>query len=178
MKLDKFKINLLKECGYEESLFGLSLNKDQKVSNMKKVANRLCDFDGGHNKFLEHIITWIDITAPRYMWSQMDTYRMASKSSQSTMHTILDNELTQNHFEDDIQDDYLEHLNLLLSSRNLQGLKSALPEGFLQRRLLVVSYKTLKNIIQQRHNHKLAHWRKFCIEITKQIEHPELLQIQ
>ena len=57
----------------------------------------------------------------------------------------------------------------------LLKIKKKLPEGFLQRRMWKMSYKTLRNIILQRHNHVLPHWPKFIEDVLKQVDHPEFL---
>ena len=40
---------------------------------------------------------------------------------------------------------------------------------------MVTNYKALRNIIEQRKNHKLEQWHYFCNSILNQVEHPELL---
>jgi len=175
------KVKILKEAGYEEALFGLSLNKNvykEKLwkDRIEQVAKKLAFHDGGHNKFLEHIYVWLDVVAPRYWWQEADTYRLSSKQSQSTMHTILKGFLTNDDFEEPISEEYLKFLNNLISDKNLIKIKAYLPEGFIQKREWVMSYKTLKGIISQRKNHLLPHWKFFVDEILKNIEHPELLE--
>lgn len=51
-------------------------------------AGRLFEKDGGHNKFLESVILWLDVNAPLYWWTEADTYRLSTKQSESTMHTL------------------------------------------------------------------------------------------
>lgn len=132
----------------------------------------------GHNKFLEHIIIWLEVNAPRYWWQEADTFRLSSKSSQSTMHTILNNELTSNNFEcADIIGIDINYLNHLLENGELVNLKRKLPEGFMQKRMWMLSYKTLRNIIIQRSNHRLPHWQAFISKVSAQIMHPELLPV-
>ena len=70
------KIKILKEAGYDEALLGLSLSYNTKIERMDKVAAKLYCKDGGHNKFLESICVWLDITAARYWWQEFDTYRI------------------------------------------------------------------------------------------------------
>jgi hypothetical protein len=67
-----------------------------------------------------------------------------------------------------ITSEYNENDALLL-------IKKQLPEGFLQKRLWVMSYKTLRNIAMQRMTHRLPHWKKFLRDVYAQAEHPELL---
>lgn len=174
MKLEVIKLN---ECGFNEAMFGLSLNKKQPIENMYNVSLRLSNKDRGHNKFLEHIITWWNIKAPRFWWVEFDTYRVGvSKQSESTMHTLLkDGELTQDNFDDYIPEALLINLNQLYDTGDLIGLKNNLPEGFLQRREVMMSYKTIRHIILQRSKHRLPHWQEFLKCIKEQLDHPELI---
>ena len=52
-------------------------------------------------------------------------------------------------------------------------LKNELPEGFLQTRQICTSYKTLRHIMNQRHSHRMPHWRQFCLMVIDQVDHPE-----
>ena len=167
------KIEVLSEYGYNEALLGISLSRDQPLGNMSKVAQSLCDRDGGHNKFLEFIAVWIDITAPRFWWQQMATYRIGNSfQSQSTMYTLTKNKLTQQNFEYNIEENYLNYLNNLIESRGLIKVKNLLPEGFLQRRIMFTNYKSLRTIYHQRHNHKLPQWKTFCSGVSTQLDYP------
>lgn len=174
MQIEVIKIE---EAGYTSAMFGLSLNKNQPIENMNKVAEKLCDKMGGHNKFLEHIYIWLSVNAPRYWWQDADTYRLSTKQSQSTNHTILKRPLDYFDFEDsEISISYLNELNAYVDSKNFVTLKKKLPEGFLQKREWCMSYKTFVNIIQQRKYHMLPHWRFFIDTVLNQIEHPELVE--
>jgi len=171
------KVFKLSEHGYKEALLGTSLSRSQPPENMVSVCRALAHKDGGHNKFLEFMVVWIDITAPRYWWQQMATYRIGSSFlSESTMYTIMKRLLTIKDFEDEeIHPDILRALNNLILDKLFPEVKSNLPEGFLQRRIMVTNYKSLRNIINQRMFHKLPQWHSFCQEILKQIEHPEFI---
>jgi len=172
----KVEVKKLNECGYQEALYGISLNKNQPIENMGPVAHKLCNKDGGHNKFLEHIVVWLEIKAPRFIWQEFDTYRIGvSKSSESTMHTILKRPLTQDDFDIPIGFWRLRRLNSLIKKQKFLELKNELPEGFLQRRMVVLNYKVLRNIISQRKNHRLPHWKMMIEQILNQLDHPELL---
>lgn len=164
-------IKILKESGYAEAMFGLSLSKKQPLANMPKVADKLVGKEGGHNKFLESIVVWLDITAPRYWWQQFDTYRVGTtKQSESTMHTITKRPITQNDFMYFISKDTLTRLNWLVEDGNLERLKNELPEGFLQRRVVCTNYKVLRNMYKQRVNHKLVEWQLFCDTLIENLE--------
>jgi hypothetical protein len=169
-------VEIIEESGYDSAMKGISLNKNQRPENMGEVALKLSDKDFGHNKFMEQIILWILVRAPRYFWQEADTFRLSSKSSQSTMHTILKNKLTRLNSElGDIEGIDIEYLNTLLSNGELVKLKRKLPEGFMQTRMWMMSYKTMRNLIIQRRSHVLPHWQYFIQEILKQVKHPELL---
>ena len=169
-------VEVIEEAGLTSALIGISLNKNQTLNKMPAVAKVLATKDFGHNKFLEQIMVWMFVKAPRYVWQEMDTFRLSSKSSQSTMHTILKNYLDIEDFEcGDIDARYLKKLNELVKSKDILKLKRTLPEGFLQKRMWMMSYKTLRNIIIQRRKHKLPHWQKFISDVLSQVKNPEFL---
>jgi thymidylate synthase ThyX len=96
------------------------------------------------------------------------------------MHTLARTELSNDNFEYPIDENYLKVLNelrvrTLNKEAEIQDLKNALPDGFLQRRIWVMNYKCLQNIYIQRHDHRLPQWRFFCDEILKQLDHPEFI---
>lgn len=176
------KVTIIKEAGYREALYGLSLNKkkyinsDEDFARMEKVAQKLAPKDYGHSKFLESIYLWVDVLMPRYAWQEMDTYRLSTKQSESTLKgVIMRKELTQEDFVENINEYFLGQLNDFIKHEKFRELKQHLPEGYLQRRLWVFNYKTLRNIIIQRRKHYLPEWKYFCAEMTKQVLHPELL---
>lgn len=171
------KVVVKRETGYDIALEGLSLSYNVKdFERMKRVLSYLSFKDGGHNKFLESIIVWLDIEAPRYWWSQFDTYRIGmTKQSESTMHTILKNKLKQNNFEGGIPRIYLMFLNFLIKRKKFKTIKRLLPENFIQRRIITTNYKTLKTIIDQRKNHKLYEWQYFIEKLEDQLRHIHLI---
>lgn len=174
------RVKILNEAGYEEAIYGLSLSYNvTDIDKMKQVANNLAHKEGGHNKFLESIMLWIDIDAPRYWWSQADTYRIGvTKQSESTMHTLLKRELTNDDFENPINPIVLDTVNLLIRNKEFEMAKDHLPEGFLQQRVICTNYKTLRNIIHQRHTHKLKTWHKLIDELYNQVKYPYFLPIR
>jgi len=194
------KVIKLEEAGYESALYGLSLSfkeeriplnewwVEEKFDQMKRLAEKQSQMDGGHNKFLESIVTWFHIKAPRGWWSEYDTYRLETKNSSSTMHTLQRYELTEDDFEKGIDPIILNRFNALLrmntkgledkkrlSGEALQIIKWNLPEGFLQTRQVRLSYKTLRNMIIQRKDHRLEQWQFFLKEVLALVDHPELL---
>jgi len=183
----KMKIRILNESGYEEAMLGLSLSYNKPVYKMYSIAKTLYEKDGGHNKFLESIVIWIDITAPRYWWAEFDTYRIGvTKQSESTMHTITKRALTQDDFNTGIPSFLLEWLNNYISAyefvnkelkqKYFQKLKEVLPEGFLQRRIICTNYKVLRHIINQRKNHRLEEWQKFVKHMQNNCKYKKFLK--
>jgi hypothetical protein len=55
----------------------------------------------------------------------------------------------------------------------LHRLKRLLPEGFLQRRIMSLNYKALRNMVYQRFLDPFMHWRMFIQQVLTQVEHPE-----
>lgn len=174
----------------DEALFGIGLSygltsnmvcdaafrKSPVYKQLETVSKKLAHQQGGHNKFLETITLTLDIIAPRYWWQEFDTYRVGvSKQSESTMHTIMARELTDDDFEGGTFDHILDELNAIRDDylaakekgdaeeerRCFLDMKSALPEGFLQRRIVVLNLKSLQNMFMQRRTHRLPEWHNF-----------------
>lgn len=164
------------EFGYELALEGLSYNHDRPIEKMTEVIQKLAHKDWGHNKVLESIMLWLEVRAPRFWWAESDTYRIATKQSQSTMHTALKRELTPDDFSGKIVDiQTLQNLNQMVLDQNLIFFKKMLPEGFMQKRMWVFSYKTLRNIYIQRKKHRLVEWHIFLFHVLMNIKHPEFI---
>ena len=185
------EIRVIGEYGYAQALLGLGLShgltsgysllqfvRDRQLfGRVAKIAEKLYCRDGGHNKFLESIVVYIDLYAPRYFHQQLDTYRVGiTKQSESTMHTLLRDVLTQYDFAKPIPQDFLWQLNNYIEHNQLHTAKAMLPEGFLQRRIVCTNYQTLRRIIKQRRDHKLSEWQRFITAVLEQIEHREFFE--
>ena len=180
-------VKVLREAGIDEALRGLSYSffrDDEDVdtwwegqrAKAYKRADVLAHRQGGHNKFLESVMVWLDVKASRAWWSECDTYRVGTtKQSTSTMHTLAKREPLLSDFEEGVSSDtFLAFRTLWHEARgDINTLKMNLPEGFLQRRMVVTNYKVLQNIIYQRHDHRLRQWQTFCQEVLAQVEKPE-----
>lgn len=185
------KIEIMKESGYSEALFGLGLSygitserecgfffdEEELQDRLKGVADKLAPLGNGHNKFLESIVVWLDIKASRGFWQEFDTYRVGvTKQSESTMHTIKKRPLEKKDFIDgEIDDVILERLNEIIKTGDLHKIKRNLPEGFMQRRVVCTNYKVLQNIVAQRNNHKLVEWHRFIYALKDQLQYPEFI---
>lgn len=189
------RVRLMKEFGYEEALFGIGLSYG-KVSGYATPEeamqhdewSRLCELAptlalygaGGHDKFLRQIGVVLDITAPLYWWKQMDTYKVGTVAqSESTMHTLLKNPITNDCFESGkVPDFYINFLEDLRQDGDFVKLNAWLPQSWLQRRIWTGNYAVLKNIILQRENHKLPEWKFFFDALLPALGHPELLPVK
>lgn len=164
------------EQGYQQALVGLSLRKNVSLEEVEFKLMEYVNRDDGHDKFLESMVVWIDVIAPRYFWQQFDKVRIGvSTQSESTMHTLKRGALTQESFEGGINDLYLRFLNKLIEEGMLEEFKKHLPESFLQRRIVCTDYKTLKRIIHSRHKDKMCEWKKFVNCVLRQLSHAELI---
>lgn len=176
------------EAGYECALYGMALSYHDRAAKdwwtrdayarAQARAAILAHRDGGHNKFLESIAVWLDVEACRAWWSEFDTYRVGiTKQSESTMHTLAKRPPTDSDFETGTPSSAIvAFIRAWQTPKNdIHALKVALPEGFLQRRLILTNYKTLRTILIQREGHRLVWWREFADAIYQQAEHPELL---
>jgi len=184
------QVKILKEAGYEEALYAMSLSYFDDTTDVDtwwgtqrekaiKRSSKMCHQGSGHNDFLTMTSLWIDMKLPFYMWKQLDRYQIGfRKLSTSTMHTLKKTGLRPEMFEQVPQCFDFEKFNNLLhsnSNTDIEVLANEIPDGFLQRRCVLTNYMTLRNIIFQRYDHRLSVWQKFCKAIYEQAEHPEFL---
>lgn len=154
--------------------------------NDLNLAQRLIEAGPEHCKFLRQIFVTVDITAPLYWWKEFDTYKIGTTAnSTSTMHTLAKHPITFDCFEladynssldlvDDTKVDicvatlieFLEQLRQkYLNTKDKRYWKELvrwLPNGWLQKRTITMSYANLRNIYFQRKDHKLSEWWSFC----------------
>ena len=169
-------IIVLNEAGYGEALLGLSLSYNQPVEKMAGVAKKLVLQGGSHAKFLESMVIWFSVKAPRYWWQQFDTYRAGvTKQSGSTMHTVMQRELVQDDFVREVYPSVLNSLNRWIKSKDFDMVKANLPEGFLQERVVCLNYKVLAHMYGQRNDHRLKEWQNFFDFTLSQLIHPHFI---
>lgn len=138
------------------------------------IASKLAHAGNGENKFLRQLPVTLDITAPMYWWKEFDTYKIGTTAqSESTMHTLLKNPITQDNFENFIPEDTVAHLEDLRVNKKFSELINELPMGWLQRRIVTCNYAVLQNMYNQRKNHKLPEWHIFCSAVLRGVDHPE-----
>lgn len=182
------EIKILKEAGYDAALLGMGFSYGvTDRERLEKIAFKLAPRDGGHNKFLESLVVWMEISAPRYFWQEFDTYRVGTtKQSESTIHTICRTYLTQENFSHSVFYETLELLNTTIKKYNEEDdvekkdhyfklIKNNLPEGYIQKRMVCTNYKVIKNMCEQRKNHRLEEWHMFVHEMQRQLLHSNFI---
>ena len=205
MKFEKTSV-----YGLHEALKGMrnplkSYNKADSVtsvagnehigSNDYNLAKRLWKAGTEHRKWMRMVQVWVDITAPRYFWSEFDTYSVGvSKNSESTMHKLKDESLDCNCVEFDWGQSKIADKTMFVileSLKNLQQMmndadsedkdkyhrlmKALLPEGFLQKRTVNLNYEVLANMYYQRKNHRLPQWNKEFVEWVETLPYSEFI---
>lgn len=140
------------------------------------LAQKLIVGGPEHRKFLRQIFVCADVTGPLYWWKEYDTYKVGTvANSCSTMHKLAAYPITLDSFEtDDFSPDILDisgFINMLedmrvaynatKDKRIWKELVRWLPESWLQKRTVTLTYENLRQIVRQRANHKLTEWHSF-----------------
>lgn len=178
---------------YEEH-FGYSLCKYKIGKNDLELAQRLIKAGSEHRKFLRQIFVSVDITAPLFFFKEMDTYKVGTVSnSTSTMHKLASTPITIDCFEMDDYETELRKINLPLiwsglifnletlrklynetkDKRYWKELIRLLPESWLQKRTVTMSYENIFKMVRERINHKLSEWSKFFIDWAKSLPYAD-----
>ena len=143
-----------------------------------KLAQSLIQAGSEHRKFMRQIFVSVDITAPLYIWKEIDTYKVGTvANSTSTMHKLTSSPITRESFEmDDFHSiefggnevdniiNYCEKLRQeYIKTKDKKVWKELirwLPESFLQKRTMTMNYENLLGICSkgQRRFHKLNEW--------------------
>lgn len=160
-------------------------------TNDLNLAQRMIKAGSSDAKFLRQIFVSVDITAPEFWWSEMDTYKVSTTAnSTSKMHKLSSTPITLDCFErndytnlkvydnepyniDDYTDDIWENIidvcetlrrryNETKDQRYWKELIRILPESWLQTRTWTANYAVLRNIYFQRKSHRLIEWHHFC----------------
>lgn len=148
--------------------------------NDMALCKKLIKAGSEHRKFLRMIHVQAEIRAPRYVLTELDTYKVGTvRNSSSTMHLITKRELSINDFSREggastgALESIIDTLNMLIRCYNLSSdaglkqqwfmtIKQLLPESFMQRIIWDANYEVLMSIYHQRKNHRLTEWREFC----------------
>ena len=172
------------ELQWVENENGEEVQKDQIGEDDMRICKNLIKADTNGNagqpnsKFLRMIHVQVAITAPLYLFKELDTYKIGTvANSTSTMHKLASTPITLDCFE---MDDYAEldngfctdmwnslivwleglrqKYNETKDKRYWKELIRLLPESWLQTRMFDCNYATLRNIYRWRKNHRLAEW--------------------
>ena len=145
----------------------------------KDLSVRLQKSGPEHCKHLRMVMVWADIAAPRYWWQEFDTYRAGvEKVSCSTMHKLMSRDVTVDDFEHDqllpeaLQTKIVDEINRSIHAYKMEddpaikadifrGVVQFLPQSYIQKRTVMMSYAALRNICRQREGHKLKEWHQF-----------------
>lgn len=94
-----------------------------------------------HAKAIRGLVVYAEIDAPIYFYRELETYRIGRErlSCNSTMHQQCKG----------------------LSGDALTEAKATMPMGTMQKTVDMFSYQSLRNIVKQRHNHRLPEWHTF-----------------
>lgn len=132
-----------------------------------ELAIKLIKAGRDHRKFLRMIHVQAFLTLPRYIWQELDTYKVSTvRMSCSTMHKLGSVPLDMDDFQDAmVLDDTLNTLNGLGEDyrknkeiQTLRVMKQILPEGFLQSADYDFNYETAFAIYNGRKTHRMSEW--------------------
>ncbi len=185
------QVKVLYEAGLNEALKGMAYSfrdegmppeefwTDERFKRSLERAHKLAWMQGGHNKFLESVVVCVEVKASRAWWCEMDTYRVGTtKQSTSTMHTLAKRAPTAEDFHPAtpfcVISAFIDAWYLFKG--DVQSLKMALPEGFLQTRIITTNYKVLQNVAAQRRGHRLKQWDEFIDQLKEQVKFPEWIE--
>ncbi len=142
------------------------------------LMDRLSRSGPSHAKFLRYITVQFDITAPRYWWAEMDTYKVGTvRNSCSTMHKVQAKEFVREDFSyEHLNSDSLKALDVLIDTMNAARdrfnatknkddwwqMIQLLPASLNQKATLQMNYQVLQGIYETRKNHRLDEWHDFC----------------
>ena len=144
-----------------------------------ELMDRLSRSGPSHAKFLRYINVTLDITAPRYWWAEMDTYKVGTvRNSCSTMHKVQAKEFERADFScEHIDEESLAALDTLISVMNRARdrfnncgrnkddwwqMIQLLPASLNQKATVQLNYQVLQNIYFTRKDHRLDEWHTFC----------------
>lgn len=156
---------------YSNTSFILGDNDEALMKSLIKAGS-------SHRKFLRQIFVSMDVTAPMYWWSEMDTYKVGTvANSCSKMHTLHKRDLSLADFSTDkmnsrsranleliinLINDYRKRYCEYKLKDDWWQMIQLLPASYNQKRTVTLNYENLLNIYFQRRNHKLDEWHVFC----------------
>lgn len=142
------------------------------------LMDRLSRSGPSHAKFLRYINVTFDVTAPRYWWAEMDTYKVGTvRNSCSTMHKVQAKEFVREDFSiEHLNEESLKTLDILIKTLNEARNRfnseknkddwwqmiQLLPASLNQKATIQLNYQVLQGIYFTRKDHRLDEWHTFC----------------
>ena len=142
------------------------------------LMDRLSRSGSSHAKFLRYINVTFDVTAPRYWWAEMDTYKVGTvRNSCSTMHKVQAKEFVREDFSiEHLNEESLKTLDILIKTLNKARNRfnseknkddwwqmiQLLPASLNQKATIQLNYQVLQGIYFTRKDHRLDEWHTFC----------------
>ena len=158
-----------------------------------ELLKKLIVAGDSHAKVMRMATVWLDVTMPRYWWSEADQCKVGFVTmSESSVHRlksrIKKGELGVPDFEVDKYSVFATYIVEQTISAMFAGvtkcdisteeLKQMLPESFLQRRIICTNYQTLRHIYFDRRKHRLPIWHKFLDTLLEQLPFPEFITVE
>jgi hypothetical protein len=163
MELKNIRVYNLKEA-VRASKFPMAADISKCTGEITNTVKSLGSQPRGsaHDNFLHGIVVSYDLTCSNKMWVEFERYHFANiVSGQSTMHCISKMADNEDIFNSYVTDATKQHVKELLDKYNES--KSSLdyltllyntPSGIELTDHIVTNYGQLKNMYQQRHNHR------------------------
>lgn len=136
------------------------------------LAKRLYNAGTDHSAFLRQIQVWFRLTAPVFFWKHWDKYKWVNRfeneieeRSESVMHGIMKEELTQVNFNKPVPKVVLDVLNSYRERGQFEELVNCLPQGFLQERQINTNLAVVLEMVKQRKRHRLVEWSEFVRQV-------------
>ena len=156
-----------------------------------ELAMKLSESGTDHRKFMRMIIVQMDILAPRYWWTEYDTYKVGTvANSTSTMHKIHSKEFVLGDFSyENMTSAGIKSLLGIIERLNVSrefylkekdkaywwDMIQLLPQSYNQLRTVSLNYEVLANMYHARKHHKLDEWVEFCEWIENELPYSKLI---
>ena len=139
--------------------------------DMELAQNLLSSGSSSDDKFMRQIFVTVDIVAPSYFLSELDTYKVATtRNSSSLQHKGMSRDYTLDDFTFDEKDnfDLNQIIDIINKYRRLyketndykyfRMMRQLMPMGYEYNITWTANYEVLRNIYFQRKNHRLKEW--------------------
>ena len=139
--------------------------------DMELAQNLLSSGSSSDDKFMRQIFVTVDIVAPSYFLSELDTYKVATtRNSSSLQHKGMSRDYTLDDFTFDEKDnfDLNQIIDIINKYRRLyketndykyfRMMRQLMPMGYEYNITWAANYEVLRNIYFQRKNHRLKEW--------------------